>query len=361
VIVENVIVGSGDFMNAYKISPYNNNFDSLKHLVKYLYDEDFSVESPYCEYHIAGQKYDENDPESDINPHSFIMYTGKDMDVTRSLVYHETGYSFYNAVSGEDPYRYTEYFPTEKHYRVTLDEALDNTSYTMLDGNEWSVKEAADFAQNISDEYFAPLENDLFTYSITDFKVKNLDGKYGYVIEFQRIDKNGNQFDNKYYYGNDMAFYENGDNWIDEGIPFLYSSQIQITFNNKEQINSFVKCNTPYAGEITDSGDKILTLSSAINVISSQMADKSSYSFETAELEYYYIANDCPDYTSPKENSQPNFNQENMLNNADIQIRPYWAFTMAGCYPDITGYESTVVNQNCLFLVDALTGELYIY
>lgn len=362
VTVDNVIIGEGNVMPAYKISPYNPNFDDLKDLVYHLYQEEFSLDSPFCEYNIGGRRYDENDPESDINPHSFIMYMGKNMDMSRSLIYHETGYSFYNRVAGGDPYRFTELFPIEKRYRVNLGQSLDDVSYNMLDGSDWGIKDAAEFAQDFVDEYLAPLENNLFTYSMTDFTVKKLDDSFGYVIEYQRIDKNGNLYDNHYYYANDEIYYDNSsDNWIAEGIPYLYSSQIQLAFNEKEQINSFIKCNTPYTGEIIDNGEQLISLTSAINIISSSMADKSAYSFETAELEYYYIGNDCPDYTSPAEGEEPNVDTENMLNNVDIQLRPFWAFTMSGCYPDITGYDSTTVNQNCLYLVDALTGELYIY
>ncbi|MGN0623553.1 MAG: hypothetical protein ACI4JA_06350 [Oscillospiraceae bacterium] len=358
VTVDKLIIGNGDVMPAYKVSPYNNDFDLLKPLVKYLYNEEFLVDSPYCEYHIGGQKYDESDPQSDVNPHSFLMYAGENMDFTRSLIYHETGYSFYNAVSDDDPYRFTEYFPTEKRYRVNLGEQLDSQSYTMLDGSEWSVMDCAEFAQNFVDEYFAPLEKDLFTYQMTDFRVKKLDDSFGYVVEFQRVDKSGNLYDNHYYYANDDDFSKDStNNWIAQKVPYLYSSQIQVTMNSKDTINSFIKCNAPYTGDVIDSGEKLLTLSSAIDIISMNMAGKSSYSFETVELEYYYVGLDCPDITS----SQGNFDQENMLNNADVELRPYWAFTMSDCYPDVNSFDSTVVYQNSLYLVDAITGDFYVY
>ena len=222
VTVNKLIIGNGDVMPAYKVLPYNNNFDLLKPLVKYLYNEEFSLDSPYCEYNIGGQKYNEDDPESDINPHSSIMYAGESMDFTRSLIYHETGYSFYNAVSGDDPYRFTEYFPTEKRYRINLGEQLDSQSYTMVDGGEWSVMDSAKFAQNFVDEYFSPLEKNMFTYQMTDFRVKKLDDSFGYVIEFQRIDQNGNLYDNHYYYANDEDFSKGStNNWIAENKPYL--------------------------------------------------------------------------------------------------------------------------------------------
>jgi hypothetical protein len=328
--------------------------------VKYLYNEDFSTDSPYCKYYVGGEKYDENDPESDINPHDFIMYLGKAMDFDRSLVYHETGYSFYTATSGDDPYSDAEYFPTEKRYKLNLGEKLENQSYTMTDGNEWSVTDAAEFARNFVDTYFSPLENNMFTYSMTDFRVKKLDDSYGYVVEFQRIDKSGNLYDNHYYYANDED-YSSDNNWISEKCPFLYSSEIQISFTEKEKVQSFIKCNTPYAGAVIDSGEKLLSLSSAIDIISMNMAGASTYTFETAELEYYYVGLDCPDFTNPSNGKQATVNQEDMLNNADVELRPYWAFTAQGCYPDTESLDSNLVNQNSLFLVDALTGDFYVY
>lgn len=363
VTVEKVIIGNGDVMPAYTIQPYNNNFDRLNDIVKYLYDQSFSLESPYCETHKAGEIDVPGDP---VTQHDWLMFKGKDLDFTRSLIYHETGYSFYNAVPGEDPYRFTESFPTEKRYKINLGDYLDGKSYIMLDGNEWSVNDAAAFAQAFCDTYFAPLENDRFTYSMTDFRVKKLDEKYGYVIEFQRVDKNGNLFDNHYSYFNyedfDDIHPESANNWIEKGYPYLYSSAIEITFNNKEIINSFIKCNAPYAGDIVDSGEKLISLESAINVISSKMASRIAYDFETAELEYYYTALDCPGYTYPSNDGAKLYSPEEMLNTANVQIRPYWAFTTSECYHDMQSEDdNTPVISNSLYLVDALTGELYIY
>lgn len=47
VTVDNVIIGEGNVMPAYKISPYNPNFDDLKDLVYHLYQEEFSLDSPF--------------------------------------------------------------------------------------------------------------------------------------------------------------------------------------------------------------------------------------------------------------------------------------------------------------------------
>lgn len=365
VTAKSVRIGSGDAMPAYKISPYNNNFDKLGDIVKYLLGSDFSLDSPQCDYAQKGELRNPDDLEEGTNPHSNVLFMADDMDFAHSIVYHDTGYSFYNGVKGDDPYRYTVDHPTEKRYKVNIGEELDDASYIMTDGSEWSVKDAAAFAKSFCDTYFAPLENYLFDYSLTDLRVKRLDDRFGYVLEFQRVDKNGNLYDNHYPYANTEIQYDpiqrkyNDDNWLTMGMPYLYDSEIQIMFNKKDTVNSFLKGNTPYTGEVTDSGEKLLTLSSAIDIISSKLAGQAAYSFETIELEYYYTALDCGGYDELEEAGK--YNNQDMLNFADIQLRPYWAFTMSNCYPDMDKENRTPVNYNCLYLIDALTGEMYIY
>lgn len=364
VIVDKVIISSGKYMPTYKVNPYNKNFDDLAPMAEYLFGEKFTLDEPYCEYHKEGVVEMPGEP---ANPYDFILFKGESQDYTRSLVYHETGYSFYNAVPGDDPYRFTEYFPTEKRYRLDIGDKLDDTAYTMIDGSNWSVSDAADFALEFADTYFAPLERNEFTYIVTDLRVKRLGESFGYVVELQRKDKNDNIYDNHYYYANVQASMhrdtgELDENcWIAKGCPWLYSSEIQITFNEKEKINSFMKCNTPYAGEQLDDGEKLISLDSAIKIISANMADKSAYSFETAELEYYYVSLDCPGFTDPKEGESRTDNPEIMLNNADVELRPYWAFTMPDCFSDVQGEDDNMVAlSGYLYLVDAVTGELHI-
>ncbi|MBE6869787.1 MAG: hypothetical protein E7494_13695 [Ruminococcus albus] len=359
VTVEHVNISSGNVMPTYKVEPYNKNFEELSPLTEYLFGEEFTLDAPYCEYHKAGKSDTPGDPE---NPHDFILYMGKELDFTHSLVYHETGYAFYNAVTGTDPYRFTEFFPTEKRYRLDMGEELDGETYTMTDGSKWSVNDAVEFSVSFCDTYFAPLEGDAFTYQVTDLRVKELGEGTGFVVELKRLDKNGNSYDDHYYYPNtqisrDMDGAYSEDNWIARGCPWLYSSGIELTFNGKEKVNSFMKTNTPTAGEVLDSGETLLSLDSAIKIISASMADKAVYSFESAELEYYYVSLDCPGWDDPKSGHD----ESNMLSFADVELRPYWAFTMPDCYHDTQGGEDSImVHYDSLFLVDAVTGELYV-
>ena len=350
---DTLLIDNGDSMPAYKVEPYNKNFDQLSSIVKYLYNEEFSLSSKNCQYFKK-----ETDPEKissseNTAAHDNIIYTGALGDQTQSLVYHETGYSFYNAVPMSDQFRSPEYFPTEKIYKIRIGEKLDDASYCMLDDLKWSVKEAADYAQSFIDMYIAPLEKNEFSYKITDFKVKKLGDKYGYVVDFKRIDKNGNQYDNHEYYSIDEQ-YDNSKNWIQEKVPYIYCSQIEVTMTKKNKINSYLKGLTPYHGEVINEGKSLLTLESAMSIISSKMANQKSYRFETVELEYYYVAMNC---------ASTNFKsvQHLLCDGSDIQARPYWAFTMKDCYPDVQSFDDISAYDGMLFLVDAVTGEMYIY
>lgn len=359
VTVDHLIISDGKAMPAYKISPFNKNYDNLKPLVKYIFNEDFSLDSPYCKYDKKSDKFYTDD--GNFIPYDIISYTGKEMDTEKAMVYHETGMSWWTSVGNDDPYRYTENYPTEKQYILNYGEKLDNISYKMLDGEEWGLKEASEYALNFVNAYIAPLENNEFSYQITDFKVKKLNDEcFGYDVNFQRVDKNGNLFDNHSIYANSEASKDENtgeiskNSWYIQGKPYLYGSAIELTFNQKEKLNSFVKYHVPYFKETVKNGDKLISFSSAVNIISDKMAKEKAYKFETAELEYYYVALDAPTMESDWEHT----NDLTMLSSSNIQARPYWAFTTKDCY---TGEgNETIVNSGCLYLVDAITGELYV-
>ena len=124
VTADHVNISLGSAMPTYKAEPYNKNFEELSPLAEYLFGEEFTLDAPYCEYHKAGKSDTPGDPE---NSHDFILFMGQEQDFTHSLVYHETGYAFYNAVTGSDPYRFTEFFPTEKRYRLEMGDELDGS------------------------------------------------------------------------------------------------------------------------------------------------------------------------------------------------------------------------------------------
>ena len=358
ITVKKVNIGAGSVMPAYKAEPFNNNFDELGELIKYLFGEEYDPQSPK----VTLTERDTLDADGLKNIGTSLWYKKAPPEMSDSLVYFDTGRAFWNAVTYSDPYRDTEYFPTEKNIRVYAGDRIGEESYIMTDGQEYTLKDAEEFAHSFLDKYISPLEKNEFTYNLTQARVKKLGDQFGYVFNYQRVDKKGNLYDDHTKYPINCLF-DQDCNWIIQGMPYLYQSEINITVNRKDQINSFLKGHAPYAGEQTDSGERLIPLDTAINILSSRLAGGAEYTFETAELEYYYTALDCPGYDKGNDKTYDNAIDFNMLYSADVQIRPYWAFTQKNTFtdPQSNGNGSFEDIDNKLYLIDAITGELYIY
>lgn len=359
VIPGKVIVTEGNSMPAYKVSPFYKNFE-LDNIVKYLMNEDFTLDEPYCRYHKKGTVSDKDSGSTwgfDV-----VYYLGSAQKYTQGLVVHETGTMFYYSTPIDAPNRDTDIAPTEKRYRLYLGDELDGSSFKLRDGSEWSVNAAAEYALDFVNDFLAPLENNEFTYSVSEFRVKDLGDGFGYVVDLQRLSKNGNYIDNRPVYFNvnySLDYFTHkplGDSWIEKGYPYFYSSQIQVCFQAKEKVFSFAKAKAPYTGEQVTDGEELISLKSAIDIVSGNMADLSIQEFEYTELAYFYVAMDCNSYD---ENGQPYQDDDHMLYTSDIQLRPYWAFVKEDCWPDMQGGEggNEPAKKDRLFLVDAITGQ----
>lgn len=357
IIPGRVKVSAGDFMPVYKADPFNKNFEQQGALVEFLYGEKLTFEEPYCHYYKRGDPMGEGDT---INKYQWDIYAfmGEKQNYGRSLRSSETGRMYYSRVDNDDPNKFIENKPSEKIYRINLGDQLDDSSFKMMDGQEWSVKDAAEFTLNFFKEYIAPIEKNEFTYEITDFHIKDLGNGYGYSIALQRLDKNGNRFDNHARYSNNelmfepLIYLESKDSWLAMGYPYLFPSIIQINYLEKELISTIAKEDAPYAGEKLDNGDKLISLKSAIEIVSANMADKSVLEFESTELEYFYVSLDNPAFTNREPGVLADYGPDQMLNNSNVQIRPYWSFTMKETFDNSGGQKG----NNSFFLVDAITG-----
>lgn len=359
VIPGKVNISMGDSMPVYKANPFNKNFEEQSTLVEFLYGEKLTFEEPYCHYYKRGDPMGEGDT---INKYQWDIYAfvGKEQNYWRSLRSSETGRMYYSRVDNNDPNKFLEYMPSEKIYRIDMGDQLDDSSFKMMDGREWSVKDAAEFTLNFFEKYIAPIEKNEFTYEITDFRVKNLENGYGYAIALQRVDKNGNRFDNhEHYFNNEIMFdptthSESKDSWLAKGYPYLFPAEVQVNYLEKELISTIAKEDAPYAGEKVDDGDKLISLKSAIEIVSASMADSSVLEFESTELEYFYVSMDNPTFTNRDPDALVDYGPDQMLNNANVQIRPYWSFTIKGAF---NNGDDVQIGNNSFFLVDAITGQ----
>ncbi len=354
-----VIVSKGDSMPAYKVSPFYKNFE-FDNIVKYLMNEDFTLDEPYCKYYKKGTISDKDSGAT--WPFDVVYYLGSAQKYTQGLVAHETGQIFYYSTPMDAPTRNTDIAPTEKRYRIYLGDELDGSSFKLLDGSEWNVNDAAQFALDFVNKYLAPLEKNEFTYAVSELRVKDLGDGFGYVVNLQRLNKDANNIANHptyiniHYSFNPYTHQPWGDSWIEKGYPYFYSSDIQVCFQAKEKVFSFVKSKAPYAGEQASEGKELISLKSAMDIVSGNMADLSIQEFEYTELAYFYVAMDCNNYDKY---GQPNEDEEQMLYTSDIQLRPYWAFVKENCWPDMQGGDggNEPAKKDRLFLVDAITGQ----
>ncbi len=351
-----VIVGDTDAMPAYKIAPYNDNLDFSK-IVKYLMNEEFTLESPNCFYYKKGDKDDNGDTFTTDR----VYYIGEKQINTAGFLAVTDGQMRFDSAPQSDARDFAFIAPTEKRYRLRLGDELDDSSYELLEGGgEWSVKDAADFAVNFFNEYIAPLEKNEFTYAVTEFRVKRVEDGLAYVVNLQRL-KDGNRIDNHYCYCNFVTgstpMKDEDRSWYDKGYPYLYDGDMQVSFLEKEKVFSFIKLWTPYEGEQVDNGEKLISLKQAIEIVSANMADKSVQEFEYTELTDFYVALDCNNYDDMGNKVD---NCMDMLDNSDIQLRPYWAFVKKDCWPDMQGGyggDNEPVKYHHLYLVDAITGQ----
>ena len=359
-------------MPVYQTDSLRNNLEQVKELVKHFFGDDFDFDDPNnYEYYNFNETGQDSCIRFNNNGNNPDLYDGA------TICYHENGMLFLSSSLGFKgvEYAYPENEEIEKLYRLNMGDELDGASYRMTDGQEWSVADTAAYSLDLANTYFAALENYDFTYEITDLSVRKLGSDYGYVINMQRVDKNGNLYDNHREYSNrdaqfntDKTFRYNTDSWLVEGNPWLYESGVQIKFIKKDMPLGFVRSASPYSGRVLNNGEKLISLEEAIEIITEAPRRGSIYypAFEgklevsTAELEYYSVCTGVPEYTGP-DYVGPLTYPHQLQYSEYAQLRPYWAFTLADNYtPYSTEDWFSYPHHYGLYLVDAVTGELHV-
>ncbi|MDE7230269.1 MAG: hypothetical protein K2N56_07300 [Oscillospiraceae bacterium] len=372
--IDTVRIGSGSAMPAYTPSHSAIDLNAASAAARHLFGEDFPLEEPYIEFYENGDQEYVTFYNNGYNP----KYG------TSKLFYSNDGHMYLDPEAShpdpfepDEPYRNYQDFKTKQHFKLYMGDDPGDLEYMMNDGQRWKVSDAVDYAENFADTCFSPLENNEFNYKVTDVRVKSLNnGSCGYVMNIQRVDKNGNLYDNHNQYANRHAFFitdktfrYNTDCWLVEGNPWLFGSDIEIFFIDKEAPHVFSLNSAPAFGEELASGEKLLSFDDAVNIVSAAplLSENYPYSggkleFDTAELEYYIISTGCPEYTGPDYIGPLSDGEVEMMNSDYAQIRPYWAFTMKGNYAETASLNQTVTAtyDHALYLVDAVTGELHV-
>lgn len=246
-------------------------------------------------------------------------------------------------------------YPVEKRY---LTDFLQNTeSYILCDGSEMSVADATQFSQDFCNNYLSIIENSLFDYQVNYVDVRQVSPEqYGYYISLCRKDLHGNLFDATPIYTYTLDEFENRN-------P-LIASPIHLWITSTDNIAEFEIIQALTISEII-ANDQIVSLGSAVNILSNELAQGKSYDFETVELKYI-LETTSSDYIDAARNyaksSEYDSNTYGIVYSPDsifaygnyqITAIPYWVFT------DITA-QNTDTNCGGIFMINAIDGNLRI-
>lgn len=242
-------------------------------------------------------------------------------------------------------------------YDLRKGESFPDEKLTLTDGGECSVSEAVSESEKESSDYISRLFGEGITVKVYKADVYKRETGCCITMYSDLVMANGAPVlcgaRNAAYI---EEFYQGKMPMITENIVLMskYSSKAgaDITLNR-----------TLVPDEKQEEGDKLLCYGDAVNILSARLAQSSAYDFDCASLEYVLTAPYSKEYCEQavyNDGSQfMSFYEElylHMDNNKEY-LRPCWVFR------DFSkNYEGTTEwFHGGIYLVDALTGEVFIY
>lgn len=245
-------------------------------------------------------------------------------------------------------------FPVVKRYFNGFEQAEE--SYTLSDGSSKSAADIAYFAENFCNSSIKQAENNAFDYQVNYIDVRDLgNGKFGYYVSLCRKDKYGNRFDA-------TAMYPfNYEEFAERNALIAPPTYMWIT--SSESITLFEK-GSSFSLEETGVNEKIVSLESAVDLLSATLAQGKSYDFDTVELKYVFEISQSDyidaarEFALDKENDAITcicYSPESVYAYGDYEIiaNPYWVFT------DVST-QTTSTNGGGIYMINALNGSFRI-
>lgn len=367
IFIENLILPDSTKMPAYDVKFYNEGMgdlfsdlqnepllgnDGQGRIVDTPSDLDVWKNKPdYCFTafpELDGANYYRS--ESDVMISDWGVYYGQNMRMTESGCM--TLYADEQNTGIGSAFQYS----VEKRY--VSDFSKEAETYSLCDGTSMSVAEAANFAEKFCNNNLSDSENNCFQYQVNYIDVRNVEsGRYGYYISLCRKDSYGNFFDATptYYFAYEEFEERNA----------LIASPIYLWITTSNNIAEFEKNYTLIIDEVGAS-ESIVGLETAVNKLSSVLAQGKSYNFDTAELKYIFEVTQSDYIDAARAFEQSESFNEDMRNaiiyspdsiyaygNYQITAIPYWVFT------DITA-KNTDTNCGAIYMINALDGSLRI-
>lgn len=353
--VSSVRVSEGQKMPVYKLGKCFENTEDIGGFIKEFYGEDVNEnKSKLCWY---------KDGHSEYFPDSPDRYT-IDTDCKGALQYRydEKG-AIYASVSACG--QFVANTPGCWEHQVaggelvsTVDIAAgdkpDDTPYKMYDGGSVTVSRAIQRAQTQVNKYLKMVYTDKMTCRVNKVEIRKMqDGAYGFEIYFEFVDAQGCIILTNQIYADDSESFDNGSK------P-LISRNIAVAwvFDSKEKINYFSLNTIPLQSEIVTDAQKLLTYKSALKCVHRQLAQSVLYDLDSAVLEYVVTFPAKSGVIRRDKNGElVGFDECEYLHrkDCDAYLRPCWVFRD---YSKNNGHQAVLGG---LILVDALTGDVYVY
>ena len=239
-------------------------------------------------------------------------------------------------------------------YNVLKDD-ISGVSYPMKSGEEWKLEDAIEYTENFYNEQLVCFDDSNVCFKVNCVSVHRLDnGNYGYLLIVGCYDENGNYIDTSF-----DGEYKRDWSAVGAGESFCNKYRSYTWYFEKETFGHLNKDYSLTDRVATDSGDDLLTLSAAINIIDKTLAEEIPLDIPCAELCYVVYCKKYDFYDkwgidkTEVDYEQSYYSDLHCMLQCDFELRPTWVFkTKSFCYTDS--------KSNSCFFVDAKTGDFYI-
>jgi len=383
--VNHARVGTGETMSVYDVEASLKNADEFPEICSYIFDEKYdsdnlnlfetvhkgdAMDTNYPAYEYP-YDYDGDGKINNVNAYWFDIYSfypDKAANESIAAFAYGTGVCWGTNTGLCEEY-YFEGLETECIYNPLCEDIPDDASYIMKDGNSWNLNEAIAYAESFYNSYLTKLEPKACKYFVQTVVVQRFeDNTFGYLFEFVLQDFNGNYYESEPDYPKTDNYYDKV--FSDEAFPVELNSYLWVF--NKEEVNRFRKDMGFNYKQAVDSGNELLTLGSAINLLSNKLADKKALQIDCAELNYVlycekydiwrkwldgkwydYCKENNFDFLNDKEIRGDAYLSYNAITDCKLQLRPVWVFRTVDT--NLTDY-----NAGETYYVDAVTGDIQV-
>lgn len=345
VILNNVRVGTGEKMPVYDTIREFPSYMEIEVPVKDIFNDEFSLDS--------SRTIKENFGTGDNYGMIFYVPEGKGQECgvsssyygSMSIVYDfDIDHAMPNPNAGDE---------LVKTYMISLGDDPKNDSYTMADQNKLKICDAIKEGERLFNTYFLKPHGNDITLKVSRLDVyKYSDDSYGYAYYVDAYDNNGNLL-----IGNTNPV-NNIEDFDKQNSNFIFDRKAYGYFNDSKMHPHLYTNLTPSEGNISENGDKLITLKCALNILSGRLASSAMYEYDDVSLSYLTVIPPVDGSVTEDEYGNKTIFDDlsfYMNNSNTIQLRPYWVFRNS----DKNSPEYSV-NEG-MVIVDALTGELYIY